>query len=93
MSTNGKNCTIRKKIIKTLKKMRIYTHHSRFIAEIECKDAMSLCEIVTLNYDYSIDSHKMWMTKRQFEAALDGDQDTRKAIEMAYTDLVKRGMI
>lgn len=35
----------------------------------------------------------MWMTKRQFEAAMDGDQDTRRAVEMAYTDLVKAGRI
>ena len=73
--------------------MRIYTYHSRFIAELDCKDAMSFCEIVTLNYDCTIEIHKMWMTKRQFEAALDGDQDTRRAIEMAYIDLVKAGRI
>lgn len=35
----------------------------------------------------------MWMTKRQFEAAMDGDHDTRRAIEMAYTDLLKAGRI
>lgn len=73
--------------------MRIYSYHSRFIAELESKDAMTLCEIVTLNYDYSTESHKMWMTKRQFEAAMDGDLDTRRAIEAAYTNLVKSGRI
>ena len=35
----------------------------------------------------------MWITKRQFEAAMDGDHDTRRAIEAAYTDLVKSGRI
>lgn len=73
--------------------MRNYTYQSRIITEVYCEDAMSRCEIVTLHYDGSATIHKMWMTKRQFEAALDGDQDTRRAIEMAYTDLVKSGRI
>ena len=73
--------------------MRNYTYHSRIITEIYSKDAMSRCEIVTLHYDGSTESHKMWITKRQFEAAMDGDQDTRRAIEAAYTDLVKSGRI
>ena len=54
---------------------------------------MSRCEITTLHYDGSTEGHKMWMTKRQFEAALDGEQDTRRAIEMAYLDLLKAGRI
>lgn len=73
--------------------MRNYTYQSRIVTELYCEDAMTKCEIVTLHYDGSATSHKMWMTKRQFEAALDGDQDTRRAIEAAYTDLVKSGRI
>lgn len=73
--------------------MRNYTYQSRIITELFCEDAMSRCEIVTLHYDGSTESHKMWMTKRMFEVAMDGDQDTRIAIEAAYTDLVKSGRI
>ena len=73
--------------------MRNYTYQSRIITEIYSEDAMSKCEIVTLHYDGSTESHQMWMTKRQFEAAMDGDQDTRRAVEMAYNDLVKSGRI
>lgn len=54
---------------------------------------MSRCEITTLHYDGSTESHIMWITKRQFEAALDGDQDIRWAIEAAYNNLVKSGRI
>ena len=73
--------------------MRNYTYHSRIITEIYSSDAMSRCEIATLHYDGSTESHKMWITKRMFEEAMDGDQDTRRAIEAAYTDLVKSGRI
>ena len=73
--------------------MRNYTYHSRIITEIYSKDAMSRCEIVTLHYDGSTESHKMWITKRQFEAAYDGDQDIRRAIESAYIYAVKSGRI
>lgn len=73
--------------------MRNYTYHSRIVTELYCENALSRCEIVTLHYDGSTDSHQMWMTKRQFEAAMDGDQDTRRAVEMAYNDLVKAGRI
>ena len=73
--------------------MRNYAYQSRIITELYLDDAMSRCEITTLHYDGSTESHQMWMTKRQFEAALDGDQDTRRAIEMAYTDLLKAGRI
>lgn len=68
--------------------MRNYTYQSRIITELYCDDAMSRCEITTLHYDGGTTSHQMWVTKRQFEAALDGDQDTRFAIEAAYKDLV-----
>lgn len=73
--------------------MRNYTYHSRIITELYCENALSRCEIVTLHYDGSTESHQMWMTKRQFEVALDGDQDTRRAVELAYTDLLKAGRI
>ena len=73
--------------------MRNYTYQSRIITEIYSSDAMSKCEIVTLHYDGSTDSHQMWITKRQFEAAYDGDQDIRRAIEAAYTEAVKSGRI
>ena len=73
--------------------MRNYTYHSRIITEIYSEDAMSRCEVTTLHYDGSTESHKMWITKIMFEEAMDGDQDTRRAIEDAYIDLVKRGRI
>lgn len=73
--------------------MRNYTYHSRIITEIYCVDAFSKCEVTTLYYDGQTESHKMWVTKRQFEAAMDGDQDTRRAIEMAYTNLLNAGRI
>lgn len=73
--------------------MRNYTYQSRIVTELYCEDAMSRCIITTLHYDGSTKSRKMWMTKRMFDAALDGDQDTRRAIEAAYTDLVKSGRI
>ena len=73
--------------------MRNYTYHSRIITELYSEDAMSRCEIVTLHYDGSTDSHKMWITKRMFEEAMDGDQDIRRAIEAAYTDAVTSGRI
>lgn len=73
--------------------MRNYTYQSRIITEIYSEDALSKCEVTTLYYDGQTESHKMWMTKRQFEAAMDGDQDTRLAIEAAYTNLVKSGRI
>lgn len=69
--------------------MRNYTYQSRIITEIYSSDAMSRCEVTTLHYDGQTEGHQMWMTKRQFEAAMDGDQDTRRAIEMAYNDLLK----
>lgn len=54
---------------------------------------MSRCEIVTLHYDGSADGHKMWITKRMFEEAMDGDQDIQQAIDNAYTDLLNRGIL
>ena len=73
--------------------MRNYTYQSRIITEIYSEDAMSKCEIVTLHYDGSTESHKMWITKRMFEEAMDGDQDIQQAIENAYTDLLDKGIL
>lgn len=73
--------------------MRNYTYQSRIITELYCEDALSRCEVTTLHYDGSTESHPLWMTKRQFDSALDGDQDIRRAIEAAYTYLVKSGSI
>lgn len=69
--------------------MRNYTYQSRIITELYCEDSMSRCDVTTLHYDGQTESHLMWIIKRQFEAALDGDQDSRRAIDAAYTDLVK----
>ena len=73
--------------------MRNYTYHSRIITEISSEDAMSRCEVTTLHYDGSIESHKMWITKKMFEEAMDGDQDIQQAIENAYTDLLNKGIL
>lgn len=69
--------------------MRNYIYHSRIVTELYRDGALSRCEIITLHYDRSWTSHRMWIIKSQFETAMDGDQDTRRAIEEAYTDLVK----
>lgn len=73
--------------------MRNYTYHSRIVAELYCYGALSRCEIATLHYDGSTESHKMWMTKRMFEEAMDGDQDIQRVIENAYTDLLDKGIL
>lgn len=73
--------------------MRNYTYHSRIVAELYSEDAMSRCEIATLHYDGSTESHKMWMTKRMFEAAMDGDQDIQQAIDNVYKDLLDKGIL
>ena len=73
--------------------MRNYTYQSRIITEIYSSDAMSRCEIVTLHYDGHTEGHQMWITKRMFEEAMDGDQDIQQAIENAYTDLVNKGIL
>lgn len=46
-----------------------------------------------MHYDGSIESHKMWITKRMFEEAMDGDQDIQQAIDNAYTDLLNKGIL
>lgn len=73
--------------------MRNYYYQSRIITEISSEDAMSRCEVTTLHYDGSMESHKMWITKRMFEEAMDGDQDIQQAIEKAYTDLLTKGIL
>ena len=69
--------------------MRNYTYQSRIIAELYCSDSFSRCEIVTLHYDGSMESVQMWMITREFERALDGDQDTRRAIDETFIKLMK----
>ena len=54
---------------------------------------MSRCEIVTLHYDGSTESHKMWLTKKMFEEAMDGDQDIQRAVEDAFTSLLNKVII
>ena len=73
--------------------MRNYTYQSRIITELYCSDAMSRCEVTTFHYDGSTESYKMWMTKRMFEQAMDGDQDIQMAIENAFTSLLNKGII
>ena len=73
--------------------MRNYTYHSRIITEISSEDAFSRCDVITLHYDGSTESHKMWITKKMFEEAMDGDQDIQQAIENAYTDLLTKGIL
>lgn len=69
--------------------MRNYTYHSRIVTELYRDGALSRCEIITLHYDGSSTSHRMWIITRLFESAMDGDQDTLRVIEDAYTDFVK----
>lgn len=69
--------------------MRNYTYQSRIFAELYCSDSFSRCEIVTLHYDGSMESIQMWMITREFERALDGDQDTRRAIDETFTKLIE----
>lgn len=73
--------------------MRNYTYHSRIVTELYRDGALSRCEIITLHYDGSMINHQMWITTRMFEEAMDGDQDTLRAIEAAYTELVNSGRI
>ena len=73
--------------------MRNYTYQSRIVTEIYSTDAMSRCDVTTLYYDGSTESHKMWITKKMFEEAMDGDQDIQQAIENAYTDLLNKGIL
>ena len=73
--------------------MRNYTYHSRIVAELYRDGALSRCEIATLHYDGSTESHKMWMTTTMFEEAFDGCQETMACIDRVYDDLVKDGRI
>ena len=73
--------------------MRNYTYHSRIVTELYCEGALSRCEIITLHYDGSTDSHKMWMTKKMFEEAMDGDQSIQNAIDNAFTELLDKGIL
>lgn len=73
--------------------MRNYVYGSRIVTELYCDEGLTKCQITTLNEDHSVTNHQLWITTRQFESAYDGDQDTKRAIELAYTDLVKDGRI
>lgn len=73
--------------------MRNYPYQSRIVAELYCEGALSMCEFVTLHYDGSTESHKMWTTTSLFEAAYDGDQVIAGIIDRAYESLVKEGSI
>jgi hypothetical protein len=73
--------------------MRNYTYHSRIVTELYREDALSRCEIITLHYDGSTDSHKMWMTTSMFNEAYDGDQFIRDIIDRSHDRLVKAGRI
>ena len=69
--------------------MRNYTYQSRIIAELYRSESFSRCEIITLHYDGSSESIQMWMITKEFERALDGDQDTRRGIDDTFTKLIK----
>lgn len=73
--------------------MRNYVYHSRIVTELYCEDNLSRCEIVTLHYDGSTESHKMWMLTRMFEEALNGDQLIMGILDRSYESLVKEGTI
>lgn len=73
--------------------MRNYTYHSRIVTELYTEGALSRCVIVTLHYDGSMVNHIMWITKKMFEEAMDGDQDIQLAIDNAYTDLLQKGIL
>ena len=68
--------------------MRNYTYQSRIFAELYCFESFSRCEIVTLHYDGSSESIQMWMITREFERALDGDQDARRAINDTFEKII-----
>lgn len=78
---------------KTLKTMRNYTYHSRIVTELYRDGALSRCEIITLHYDGSSEIIQMWMSTREFEEALYGNYDARRAFEAVYTELVNSGRI
>ena len=73
--------------------MRNYTYHSRIVTELYREGALSRCEIITLHYDGSMTNHKMWMTTRMFEEALDGCQETKACIDTVFEDLINNGRI
>lgn len=59
--------------------MRNYTYHSRIVTELYCDGALSKCEIITLHYDGSSEIIQMWLSTREFEEALLGNYDARRA--------------
>lgn len=76
-------------------KKRKYTYLSRTVSELYRVGLLCKCDITTLHYDGSTESDQMWMKKRQFEAALNGDEEMRWAIEATITEsrLYKVGRI
>lgn len=70
--------------------MRNYTYHSRIVTELYRDGALSRCEIITLNYDGSTESHKMWMSTREFEQAFHGNYDARRAINETLDKIMKQ---
>lgn len=70
--------------------MRNYTYHSRIVTELYCDGALSRCEIITLNYDGSSEIIKMWMSTREFELALYGNYDSRRAINDTFDKIMKQ---
>lgn len=70
--------------------MRNYTYHSRIVTELYRDGALSRCEIITLHYDGSSEIIQMWMSTREFERALYGNYDARRAINDTYDNIMKQ---
>lgn len=69
--------------------MRNYTYHSRIVTELYCDGALSKCEIITLHYDGSSEIIQMWLSTREFEEALLGNYDARRAINDTFDKIIK----
>lgn len=73
--------------------MRNYTYHGRIYTELYGTDALTRVQITTINYDNLVINKQMTVITRQYDRALDGDLDARRAIEWAYEDLTEEGRI
>ena len=69
--------------------MRNYTYHSRIVTELYRDGALSRCEIITLNYDGSSEIIKMWLSTSEFEEALLGNYDARRANNDIFDQITK----
>ena len=69
--------------------MRNYTYHSRIVTELYRDGALSKCEIITLHYDGSSEIIQMWMSTREFDDALYGNYDARRAINDKFDKIMK----